>query len=95
MEKNQITHPAIARFAAWTLYNEPGFKRDIQRREKNIDRFGKSALCEQCAGTGNAFLFIYESCKACDGTGVERAETFAKKEILHFDCFWSDSAFAI
>lgn len=27
------------------------------------------ALCDECSGTGNEFLFMYRQCSACMGTG--------------------------
>jgi len=32
----------------------------------------KDDQCEHCGGTGNEFLFMYQECPDCNGTGVKQ-----------------------
>lgn len=77
------TSPTTLRQAAWSLYRDPHFKQDRQKRQANIDAVGPAALCPECAGTGNALLFIHMPCRHCDGTGLRSAGSAGRQMHRH------------
>jgi DnaJ-class molecular chaperone len=42
---------------------------DYATRNRNIE--SGNALCEECGGTGNYLLSMYQECPACKGTGAQ------------------------
>lgn len=80
MNKHEISSAAFLRKAAWSLYREPVFAGDQAKRQANINACGAVALCGECAGTGNALLFIYMECRACRGTGLHQKDVALSRE---------------
>jgi RecJ-like exonuclease len=48
---------------------------DEQRKKANLA--AGQALCKNCGGTGNEFLFMYRACPECNGTGAVHAASSA------------------